>query len=258
LGKEINNTSLRQFRNKRNQILIILLSVFLLAIVLLIVTFVLKFDSTLITTIMLPVVLGYLVLLLSLKGKLDYSVMNIKYHLMLEDENGTYKLSRKIFTEKWLEYLVNDSFTLFYDENNFSCYYKLNQKLENVILSGTALVIIIIAKDSKFDFYSPIIDKVVDHIYDSLDVKKRKIKKQIVLQYKKYEEPSKDTKKEIDRIICFRSKENYLINITIGYFPKYDQIYFLCPKTKYPNVFYHYGCNLIKNLSFVKEENKND
>ena len=65
----------------------------------------------------------------------------------------------------------------------------------------------------------------------------KKLKKQVVLQFKKYDTFDEDTKNEMDQIINFKAADNYLIHLTVGYMPKTNQIYYLRPKKRYPNKF---------------------
>jgi hypothetical protein len=210
-----------------------------------------RLSLDILTTIYFPLGVIFLLFVSFKKRNIDFYIMNIKYYKMLVDAEDKFNINGKIFSEHWLESICNMGFKKGEESVDFLSYFRFSSKIKDVLISGEVLEVIIIAKNSKCDFYAGKIDQLIDSFY--LNYKNsKKVKKQIIYQFKKYDELNESSKNEIERIVCYKNQRNYLISLTIGYCEKNDEIYYLCPKKDYANGFYYYACQFIKKICHVK------
>lgn len=256
MATQVVNTQKKWYETikKRNFLLFfVLLPAVTLILGFILMNYVFKLDFNLIVTIMLPLALVDLVFTLAMKNKISYYHMNAQYLAMLIEEEGPIKLRGRIFTASWINGLKDEGFQLANDEKDHMLYYQFAKKLKFIPNSGDTLLAIVLAKDPQFQFYQDALDEEMKRVYE-FEPKHFKAKKQIVLQFKRYETFDESTKEEISHIINFKNSQQYLIHITVGYFFEQNMIYFICPKHRFPNKFYYCACRYIKQLCGIKIE----
>ena len=256
MATQIINTQKKWYETKKKRNLL-LFFVFLPVIVLiagfLILNYIIKLDFDLIVTIFLPLALGDLIFTLAMKNKISYYHMNVQYLAMLLEEVGPIKLRGRIFTASWINGLKDEGFQLANDEKDHMLYYQFTRKLKDIPSSGDVLLALVLAKETDFKFYQEALDLEMKRLYEQ-EPKHFKTKKQIVLQFKRYDQFNDDAKDEISQIINFKSNQQYLIHITVGYFFDQNMVYFVCPKHRFPNKYYYFACRYIKQLCGIKIE----
>lgn len=202
-------------------------------------------DEDLLLSLLFLVLLILLVLVSWYRQRFNYYVMKLEYYRMLNDQLGLIQLKKPIFTQSFIDQFIQDGFVEGSNHPDFILFYQFYPKIKSLVNSGQVLVCIVLAKKDNFDFYDEKLDQAIQSLY--LNYKDgKKVKKQIVLQFKKFDTYNKESQDEINKIINFKVANNYLIHITIGYFYKQNQIYFLRPKKRYPNKYYYYAVELIK------------
>lgn len=256
MATQIINTQKKWYetKKKRNLLLFfVFLPVFILVISFLMLNYVVRLDFDLITTIFLPLVLGDLIFTLAMKNKISYYHMNVQYLAMLLEEEGPIKLRGRIFTASWINGLKDEGFQLANDEKDHMLYYQFTRKLKGIPNSGDVLLALVLAKDADFKFYQDTLDIELKQLYEH-EPKHFKTKKNIVLQFKRFDQLNDDSKDEISQIINFKNNQQYLIHITVGYFFDQNMVYFVCPKHRFPNKYYYFACRYIKQLCGIKIE----
>ena len=256
MATQIINTQKKWYetKKKRNLLLFfVFLPVFILVISFLLLNYVVRLDFDLIMTIFLPLVLGDLIFTLAMKNKISYYHMNVQYLAMLLEEEGPIKLRGRIFTASWINGLIDEGFQLANDEKDHMLFYQFTRKLKGIPNSGDVLLTLVLAKDADFKFYHDALDIEMKRLYEQ-EPKHFKTKKQIVLQFKRFDQLNDDSKDEISQIINFKNNQQYLIHITVGYFFDQNMVYFVCPKHRFPNKYYYFACRYIKQLCGIKIE----
>ena len=234
------------YKKKRNKILFFVYVPFVITFALyFILNMVWQIDINLLTTIALPVVIGLLAIFIGFRNKIYYYNMQYKYYLMKIEQIGPQHTNMRLYTKAWLDRFINDGFTPGMNAVDFQIYYRVSKKLEGIANRGDVLDVVVIAKNEDFDFYGEEIDKEINSL-QLIHHEKNRIKKIIVLQFKKYNEFSEEVELDIDKIINFSNQVHHLVHITAGFFPEKKMVYFLCPKKRYPNKYYYYACRQLK------------
>jgi len=242
------------FRKKRNSLLFFLLLLFIsLFASFVILSYTEAVSLDLLLTIYLPITIIYLFFLFAKKNKLDNYVMKYQYFKMIDEEIGVMPTSKKLYTTSWMESFIKEGFTKVADEKKFVVLYKVSQKLEYIKSSKGTLEIIVIAKQSQFDFYSEEIDQVVRRLFQSKEEMKS-VQSQIVYQFKKYDILNDENIEESRKIINYKYQHQYLIHLTSAYSEKNQEVYFLCPIKTHPSKYYYYACKKMKSLCNIKED----
>lgn len=248
---------LNYYKKKRNDILFFILLAMALIITIFILLFTLtEINSDIILSILLVTVIVSLFLVNTVRGRVSFYNMNYQYLLMVNDNLGVLKLNNKIYTKKWLDYLIKTEFSLGVDNNEYSIYYKFEKRNKQLSSPGHTLLCIIVSKISDLDFYRDTIDGDLHSLYTKYE-KPNRVKKQIVIQFQKHEKYTKETKELLDQVICYKERTNYLININVGYFTD-GSVYFLRPLKRYPNKAYYYAVQLINKIISMQEEVQNE
>lgn len=257
MGKNLkNNEKLRMYRRKRNLFLFFLILPLVILIPLFfILMYAVKVNFDLLITIYFVLAIIYFVLIIFLRGKVQLYAMNYSYLLMIETKKQPQSIDRKIFTRNWLYDLSDMGYILAKNTAKFQIYYQYFKKDSKLDIKQT-LIIIILAKRPDLDFYDTEVDLEIAEIHRSL--RKSKVRRQITLQFKRYDSLNKKVQNEIDQIINYRQGPNYMINITVGYDSESDLIYFLEPKKKYPNKYYYFACNYIREITKEKIIDSNE
>ncbi len=210
-------------------------------------------DEGLLLSYIFPLLIVNFIFVLTTRNKAMFYNMQYLYFRMKDDQVGVVNIHKKLFTQAWLDRFIKEGYTFGQETTQYVYYYRFISKLDHISNKGEVLECVFIAKRNAFDFYSEEVDREIDQIL-MLNNKGRNIKKIVVLQYKRYNELNDKVENEIDQIICFTNRFQYLIHITVGYFEKDNQVYFLNPKTKYANKYYYYGCQEIRKQIGLFEE----
>lgn len=255
MATEVNfNKRLDEFKKKRNLILFfVFISFAILVVSFAVLYFFFKVSFDLLSTIYLVLAVLDLGLILYLKGKISFYQMNIQYLEMLTNEGGPIYIKDRIFTPSWIQKIKDEGFILAVDNSDFAIYYQFNSKLKWIVNSGDVFLCVVIAKNEDISFYNGKIDDEIRLIYQK-EPKKFKVSKQIVLQFKRYQELNEAEINEITQIIHFKNNRQYLIHLTIGYIFEKSMIYFLYPKHKYPNKYYYFAGRYIQYLCGINVE----
>jgi len=239
------NKQYKFYLKKRNRFLFFIISVLIFIVGSYITLQTVGTDEDLLLSIIFLILLILLVLVNWYRQRFNYYVMQLEYYRMLNDQLGLIQLKKTIFTQSFIDQFIHDGFVEGPTHPDFALYYQFYPKIKSLVNSGQVLVCIVLAKNDGFDFYDEKLDQAIQSLYVNYKDEK-KVKKQIVLQFKKFDAYNKDSQDEINKIINCKAANNYLIHLTIGYFYKQNQIYFLRPKKRYPNKFYFYAVELIK------------
>jgi hypothetical protein len=161
--------------------------------------------------------------------------------------------SRLPLTSSFVENMKKNGFTSTIDRNNYQIYYQFVNKLHGIPHTGKTLLMVVLAKNKSFDFYSEVIDQDIQLI-KAQSKETSKIYNQIVLQFKQVDEWNDTVKQDIESIINYVDNNRALIHITCGVIYQHQKIYYLRPKSKYPNKYYYFACQMINSLCGIVEE----
>jgi hypothetical protein len=235
---------LKYHKKKRDLILFFLLCIFFLVPVSFIVLALSGIDFDLLFLIYFPIFLATLWVLTKYRNKLTVHNMYYRYYQMLSDDMGLIKLPKRIFTSSWLTKMKESGYHQARELDDFMYFYQVVPKVRKHIIAKSVVLVSIIAKNEKLDFYSDVVDEEIKRIYEN-EKEANRSRTQIVLQFKKYQSFNQEVKDEIDKIINFKMGRNHLIHINIGYIVDQQAIYYLRPKRRYPNKYYYYATQLI-------------
>jgi len=245
--------SLKYYAKKRNYFLFFVISFLLILGIGYFGLLEIGINNDLIVTIYILIGIGFLIFVIWYRQRYNYYIMQLEYFKMLNDQQGPITIPRPIFTQSFIDAFKKDGFIEGLSETAFVLYYRFSKKVEGIVNSGQVLEVIVLAKNESVDFYSETIDKAIQNLYLKYKDEK-KVKKQIVLQFKKYTKFDEDAKFEADKIINFKAANNYLVHITVAHIPKLNQIYYLRPKKRYPNKFYYYASTQIRKYCGLSED----
>lgn len=248
MGKNLKNKNLSFYGKKRNLILFFLLGMLVVIIAVFLILFLNKIDNNLLITLSLIAITAYLILFVFLRNKFLVYDTYYQYLLMIENKRDPYKLTMKLFTARWIK-KIEETYELKVDEKEFQLYANYIKKESKPLRMKDTLVLVVVAKTQEFNFYSTEVEKEIEMLHRA----KNKIRRQIVLQFKRYDELNDEATNEIEQIINFKNGQNQMIHITAGYSDKLNELYFLEPKKRYPSKYYYYACALIKDLTNIRE-----
>lgn len=248
MGKNLKNKNLSFYGKKRNLILFFLLGMLVVIIAVFLILFFNKIDNNLLITLSLIAITAYLILFVFLRNKFLVYDTYYQYLLMIENKKDPYKLTMKLFTARWIK-KIEETYELKVDEKEFQLYANYIKKESKPLRMKDTLVLVVVAKMQDFNFYSTEVEKEIEMLHRA----KNKIRRQIVLQFKRYDELNDEATNEIEQIINFKNNQNQMIHITAGYSDKSNELYFLEPKKRYPSKYYYYACALIKDLTNIRE-----
>ncbi|MGI6771791.1 MAG: hypothetical protein GX546_00825 [Acholeplasmataceae bacterium] len=248
MGKNLKNKNLSFYGKKRNLILFFLLGMLVVIIAVFLILFFNKIDNNLLITLSLIAITAYLILFVFLRNKFLVYDTYYQYLLMIENKKDPYKLTMKLFTARWIK-KIEETYELKVDEKEFQLYANYIKKESKPLRMKDTLVLVVVAKMQDFNFYSTEVEKEIEMLHRT----KNKIRRQIVLQFKRYDELNDEATNEIEQIINFKNGQNQMIHITAGYSDKSNELYFLEPKKRYPSKYYYYACALIKDLTNIRE-----
>jgi hypothetical protein len=248
MGKNLKNKNLSFYGKKRNLILFFLLGMLVVIIAVFLILFFNKIDNNLLITLSLIAITAYLILFVFLRNKFLVYDTYYQYLLMIENKKDPYKLTMKLFTARWIK-KIEETYELKVDEKEFQLYANYIKKESKPLRMKDTLVLVVVAKMQDFNFYSTEVEKEIEMLHRA----KNKIRRQIVLQFKRYDELNDEATNEIEQIINFKNGQNQMIHITAGYSDKSNELYFLEPKKRYPSKYYYYACALIKDLTNIRE-----
>ena len=247
MGKNLKNKNLSFYGKKRNLILFFLLGMLVVIIAVFLILFFNKIDNNLLITLSLIAITAYLILFVFLRNKFLVYDTYYQYLLMIENKKDPYKLTMKLFTARWIKKI--EEYKLKVDNNEFRLYSKYIKKHAKPLRMRDTLVLVIVAKVKNFDFYSTAVETEIEKLHRD----KQKIRRQIALQFQRYESLDEEAINEVDQIINFKNGQNQMIHISVGYSDKSNELYFLEPKKRYPSKYYFFACEMIKDLTNIRE-----
>lgn len=201
-----------------------------------------------ITLIAIIVLTTMLIIVLLLKPKITYYSMMEMYFRLLDQSIDKYRV-KETFSLEWLRKLNNMGFNYSYKGDDFEILYRITKPLEKKMNNtNQVLEIVTVIKDEGYPFYSDSLDKEYKKIWIENQGRKQ-LSKQVILQFKKYGEYNQKKIDELDQIIAYKERKNYLITINCGYFPnEKNNFYFLHSNIFFPNRYYKHGCELVKEI----------
>lgn len=210
-----------------------------------------SFDQNLAYTILFILLFAYLVFIVFYRSKIVLYAMKFHYFRMIHENVGLIKVNNRIYTAGWLKKFVDGGFEKAYEDDDFVLFVQFFNKIPRLGRTGRVLVCFVVSKTIDYNFYNNKLDEVIETVYDGYKDQK-KVKKQIVIQYKKYDSFSEEHQEELQEIINFKNGSQLYINLPVGYFVDEQKIYYLRPIKQYPNKFYFHTCALIEQYSNLK------
>ncbi|MBN3491146.1 hypothetical protein JV173_06485 [Acholeplasma equirhinis] len=208
-----------------------------------------RFDD--IVTVYLVYLLIGTILFVVFKSKFLVHAMYYKYYKMLSDDQGPYKVPIKPFTPSFYTRLQRQGFLDKVEYDDFVIFYQFTKNLQSVRSRRLSFVAVILTTKPDFDFYQQKVNIALDMIYSNYSDRK-KVRNQIVLQFRKYDTYSEEARNRADQIINFNETQSALIQINCDLYLNEGEIYHLRPKKVYPNKFYYYATNMIQKLCGVE------
>lgn len=254
----MHNSQLNYFKKKKNRTIFIISFSFSLLLTAIIIILVKKLsDNDLVLTIYFVALIAYLIFVVYIRTKLIIYNMNYNYYLMINDNLGLIDITRKLYTKSWLNSIYNDGYKIGHENDNFILYYQFFKKLKNLGRTGYTLVAIVVSKKENYNFFENNLNIYIERLYNSYEYQHR-VKKQIIIQFKKYESYEEAHKQELQELINFKNGELVDINIPVGYFVNENKVYLLRPLKKYFNKFHFFATNLALKFSNVKGDNNGE
>lgn len=236
----MHNKDLNYFKKKKNVLIVILSFSFLVLLTAIIVILGMDLvNNELVMTLYFLGIIAYLVLIVYLRTKIIIYIMNYRYYQMIVDDLGNIELTKRMYTPSWVNTFYNDGFKKGFENNDMLLLYQFYKKLPNLGKTGYALVVFVISKNENYNFYNDELSKQIEYLYRNYEYERR-VKKQIIVQFKKYETFDQTHKDELQEIMNYRNGDQVLINIPVGYFVESNQAYYLRPNGKYNNKFHYY------------------
>ncbi|MDD3171110.1 MAG: hypothetical protein PHO86_02195 [Bacilli bacterium] len=237
----------KYFRKKVYYLLLVWFSLFI-SIGIVILMYLLEIKE-IITSLVVFFLLVYLLFMLFFcKTKITFYDMQQRYQELLKKSVGSIKTNCK-FDNNWLKFLEKHNYQLFVNNSNVTIYFKIEKSLSKKTFISTSLIeIVTIIKKQELDAYTDQIEDELKKLW-AIYEKEYHLNKQIIMQFKKYNNFSEDIKKELDRIISYKEGDNYLININCGYIENEAELYFLHSNEYYPNRYYKYAVDIIKEIT---------
>lgn len=208
-------------------------------------------DMLNLSTIYLPLLIGYMILIFILAPKLQYNKMFTSYSRMLINEPKLFKCHDQLYTPSWINSLKKDGYAVVQEDSNHVLLCKYHRKLPKIANSDEALVFLVIAKNVDFDFYGDEIDQGVQTYYIN-HKEHEKVIKRLTLQFKKYDKLDDKAKEEIETVILYEAGKQVLINLTFAY-DSNNQLLGLNPGNWYPNRYAYYIFHEFKRICDIKD-----
>lgn len=241
------------YKRKRN----VLLAFLVLPSLLLLGTFgVLYFTvpsiRDLLYSIYIPLLLVNLLLIIVVQPRFTLYTMLADYSYMAEQPREPIATKRPLFTDRWIDDLIKQGYTLSVDNQRYRIYYKYHKVLPGTKSSDETLSLIIIANNRLLDFYSVDVDRDIQAIYIS-NPQFQKINKQVALQFKRFDTLSDDVDAEVEQAIVYKAGKQQMVHFTIGYISNQQAIYSIVPKTVFPNRYIYYASKELERVTYTKE-----
>lgn len=202
-------------------------------------------------TLYITLLIGYVILVFVLAPKLQYNKMYANYSRLLINEPKLFKCNDQLYTTAWINGLKKDGYTLVQEDLNHMILCKHHKKLPKIVGSDQALVFLVIAKNSEFDFYGDEVDRGIQTYYMN-HKEHEKVIKRITLQFKKYDMIDDKVRREIETIILYEAGQQVLINLSFAFDNK-DGVFGLDPGNWYPNRYAYFAFTESKRICDIKE-----
>lgn len=258
MGKNIEiQKQFNEYKKKRTLYLFFLFGIVLIPLLAWLIITILSIEIENMYFYVMIIVLAVFITYITNVTKLMYIIMQYEYFRMLHEAVPPTKIEHKIFTQSWLNHIANQTYDKVFEDEDILAYARLIKRNKLMPSPQPVLSIILIAKVENYDFYSAQADLIINNQLTKYQ-EREKINKLIVLQFKKYEKWTIEHKNECDHIINYRGGLQYMIHLSIGYFPKSQEIYYLRPIKRFPNKYYYYASLLIHQLCFMNSEESHE
>jgi hypothetical protein len=174
------------------------------------------------------------------------------YSFMIEQPRQPVPTERPLFTERWVQDILDQGYILSVDNQRYRIYYKYHKVLPGTKNSDETLSLIIIANNRLLDFYSVDVDRDIQAIYIA-NPKFQKINKQIALQFKRFDTLSEDVDAEVEQAIVYKAGKQQMVHFTVGYISSLQSIYSIVPKSVFPNRYIYYASKELERITHTKE-----
>lgn len=243
----------KTYKKKKNKAIFVISFSFLTALIIVIYLLVQNhFNRDLSYSIAFVLLAGYLVFIMLYRSVLIEVLMKYHYYQMIHENLGLLENSTTIYTKKWLQFIEKE-YIKQVENDEMIFYYQFHKKLNKLGMTGQVFVGVVVSKTKDYDFYNEHLNKLIEETFNNYKEEKR-VKKQITIQFKKYQNFNDIHKEELQEIINFKNGDYVYINLPVGYFVEEDKVYFLRPKKQFSNKFYYYACQTAKYLSYIEDD----
>ncbi len=220
---------------------------FLLSVGIALFLYVIQIDGLVFSIIVFLLILIMFFMIFYCKSKISYYDMQQRYQLLLKSSKGLEKTDCK-FDNDWVMELQRNRFTQYLDKSDYTIYYNIAKSISKKTFIKTHVIeIITIVKNNNLDLFSNDIEKEYKKLWGQFE-KKYHLNKQVIIQFIKYKSFNDSVKNNLDRVISYKEGDNYLIHINCGYFTDLKSIYYLHSDTYFPNAYYKYAIEVIKEI----------
>jgi len=214
------------------------------------ITAILYFNNA--SELVLSLVIFFLLIIMMIvifycKSKISYFDMQQRYQILLARRKGLEKTNCR-FDKDWILDFKRSNYSMYIDKPNYTIYYKITESIYKKTFVKTHIIeFVTIIKNNELDLFSDEVESFYKEIWLKSE-KEYHLNKQVIIQFIKYDAFSESIMNNLNRIIAYKDKDNYLIHINCGYFPDKESIYYLHSDEYSPNAYYHYAVDLIKKI----------
>ena len=241
------NSLLKQYSNKKILYLGIAWGAVLITVLVIGILMIAQVDQYLISAIALILLLVLVFVIIHCKVRISFYDMHYRYHKLLALSNKADKTTCR-FNNDWLDSLRKLGYTIASDQEKFVVYYRFADSISRRSITKTKILeIVTIIRDNVIDSYDDRIDAVYKKLWLT-NYKTNKLSSQVILQFRKYKSFNEDIKNDLDKIIAYKERSNYLVSINCGYFEDNQLFYYLHSDQYSPNLYYQYANDRIKTI----------
>lgn len=246
---------LKYFNKKRILILFFMLVLIVVAITPPLVLFIIDrhFDTW--ASIFLVIAAIILFVNIYLQQKVRIYNMYYEYYRMLNYNKGILQLEEKIFTTSWIKRITNENFELSYEDMQVSVYRKFVRSGKLYANYSRTEFAIMIAKQPNLDLFETRFQNKLD---EARKDPRERIKRSVVLQFNKYAEATDEIINDLNQVINIKNGSNYQVHLSVGYFEKTKELYFLQPVKRFPNKYYFIATSLVYEICHIAKGEENE
>lgn len=234
------------YQAKRKKTLLLMIVIFILTIILSVLFGILKIKTDIKLMIIAIVLIIAMVFLVKLKASFDYYSYIYSLDTLINNSNKPIKITKALYTKSWFKLIEDNNYKLYSKNNLFSLYYRF-VNIGKSKKTKSAVFLVVMHQD--IDFHNDEITKSINS-FENEFLRKERFYNYIILQFKHTVKLDQNNIKNANKV--FFSKEgkyNYVVIINSLFSTSENLVYFLHSKNNYyPNIFYEFGVNEIKNL----------